>query len=80
MRRRKANGTTDDDHGRGGGRDARDLADIGVRVRNEERDPDGAAGATLGRRVLVPLARFMAVLDNEPPAPETSQADDDDAA
>ena len=34
----------------------------------------------LGRRVLVPLARFMAMLDNEPPDPETSETDDDDAA
>jgi excisionase family DNA binding protein len=34
----------------------------------------------LGRRVLVPLARLMAMLDDEPPEPETGEADDDDAA
>jgi excisionase family DNA binding protein len=34
----------------------------------------------LGRRVLVPLARLMAMLDDPPLEPETSQTDDDAAA
>jgi excisionase family DNA binding protein len=34
----------------------------------------------LGRRVLVPVARLMAMLEDEPPGPDTSTGDDSDAA
>jgi excisionase family DNA binding protein len=34
----------------------------------------------LGRRVLVPVARFMAMLDDQPPKLDTSTGDDSDAA
>jgi hypothetical protein len=48
QRQRRSAGRTADGHGRGGGRDAGDFADVGVRVRVEERDPHGAARTAVG--------------------------------